>query len=258
MERIKSGILDLDKMTRGGFFKGSVVQIKGAAGTGKSTLGLQFIYKGITEYNENGLIITFEEFPETLYRDALSFGWDLKDLEEKDKLKVIFTSPAVLQEELKEPTSAINRIIRDNDIKRVMVDSISHFRQITEEPQRLRRIYYSLVNALKRENVTSVLISEVLELMGEPKISQTGLAFIVDTVIFLRYVEIESEIRKALVVLKMRGSDHDKEIREFKITSKGIEIEAKFRDREGVISGAPRSIFTRNYAEAFAEAWRRK
>ncbi|MDP3013219.1 MAG: ATPase domain-containing protein, partial [Candidatus Subteraquimicrobiales bacterium] len=241
IERIKSGVSELDNIAGGGFFQGSAIQIKGAPGTGKSTLGLQFIYKGVTDYNENGLIITFEEFPEAFYRDALSFGWDLKALEGKGQLKIVFTSPAVLQEELKEPTSAISRIIRESGVKRVMVDSISHFRQITEDSQRLRRIYYSLINALKREGVTSILISEVGDLMGEPKISQTGLAFIVDTVIFLRYVEIESEIRKALVILKVRGSNHDKDVREFEVTSNGIEIKTKFSGREGIMSGAPRS-----------------
>lgn len=139
------------------------------------------------------------------------------------------------------------------NIKRVLVDSISHFRQLTTDPVELRGIFYTLINALRREGATSILTSESPDIMGETKMTTAGLGFIVDNIILLRYVEIESELRRALLILKMRGSDHAKEIREYKITSKGMEIAKKFEGREGVLTGAPKSItLARALEEAFS------
>ncbi|MCX7727083.1 MAG: hypothetical protein N2053_09580, partial [Chitinispirillaceae bacterium] len=89
--RVPFGIEDLDNMLSGGLLRGSANLIEGAPGTGKTTLGMEFIYNGIVKYNEPGLIITFEEYPQQYYRDALQFGWDFKKLEEENKLKIIFS-----------------------------------------------------------------------------------------------------------------------------------------------------------------------
>ena len=93
--RVKTGIAELDQMLSGGFLPQSANLIEGAPGTGKTTLGMQFIYNGITAYDEPGLILTFEEFPQQYYQDAASFGWDFRRLEAENKLRVIMTSPEV-------------------------------------------------------------------------------------------------------------------------------------------------------------------
>ena len=95
MERVKTGIKGLDDMLAGGFLAETANLVEGAPGTGKTTLGMQFIYNGITQFNEPGLIMTFEEFPQQYYRDAETFGWDFRGLEQADKLRVIMTSPEV-------------------------------------------------------------------------------------------------------------------------------------------------------------------
>lgn len=95
IDRVKTGITGLDEMMGGGFLRGTANLIEGAPGTGKTTLGMQFIYNGIVQANEPGLIITFEEFPQQYYHDAASFGWDFLDLEKKGLLKVVMTSPEV-------------------------------------------------------------------------------------------------------------------------------------------------------------------
>ena len=92
-ERIPFGIKALDKMISGGLLRGSANLLEGAPGTGKTTLAMQYIYNGITMHNEPGLIITFEEFPQQYYHDAMQFGWDFKKLEEEGKLKIIFSDP---------------------------------------------------------------------------------------------------------------------------------------------------------------------
>jgi circadian clock protein KaiC len=81
MERIKTGINGLDEMLGGGFLNQSANLVEGAPGTGKSTLGMQFIFNGIAQFNQPGLILTFEEFPQQYYEDAANFGWDFRALE---------------------------------------------------------------------------------------------------------------------------------------------------------------------------------
>ena len=95
MERVKTGIAGLDEMLGGGFLSQSANLVEGAPGTGKSTLGMQYIYSGITQFNQPGLILTFEEFAQQYYDDAANFGWDFRALEQAGKLRVIMTSPEV-------------------------------------------------------------------------------------------------------------------------------------------------------------------
>src|SRR3990170_352968 len=95
MDRVKTGIKGLDEMLGGGFLPETANLVEGAPGTGKSTLGMQFIVNGIQHFNEPGIILTFEEFPQQYYRDAEAMGWPFADLEKDDKLRVIMTSPEV-------------------------------------------------------------------------------------------------------------------------------------------------------------------
>jgi KaiC/GvpD/RAD55 family RecA-like ATPase len=92
---------------RAGIPKGNVILMEGAAGTGKTLLGMEFIYRGVTRYNEPGLIVSFEVAPWKLIRDAANFGWDLETLQQQNRLKLLFTSPQVLSQELNSPDSLL-------------------------------------------------------------------------------------------------------------------------------------------------------
>ncbi len=240
-QRVPFGIKGLDKMISGGLLRGSANLLEGAPGTGKTTMAMQFIYNGIKAYNEPGLIVTFEEFPQQYYHDALQFGWDLKKLEAEEKLKVIFSDPQTTLEEFEKMDGEFVSIVEKMGIKRVIIDSMTHFEAITADQYELREIETKLINALKREGVTSILLRENDNLLGQISQVTSKIPFIVDSYTILRYVEIDSAIEKALCVLKMRGSDHQKDIRCFRITSKGIEVESKFSGREGIMSGNPHS-----------------
>ncbi len=248
-ERIKTDIKGLDEMLGGGFLPQTANLVEGPPGTGKSTLGMQFIYNGIRYHNEPGLIVTFEEFPQQYYRDAENFGWDFRQLEREGKLRVIMTSPEVTRSDLESVGGVIETLAREMGARRILVDSISHFDQLAENVTELRAVVYGFINALKREGLTSILTRESPVLLGGEE-GQNPLAFVVDSYILLRYVELESTIRKALLVLKLRGSDHAKDIRQFEITRQGIEIMSKFEGQEGIMSGSPRRM-----AEAFVEAF---
>ncbi len=250
MERVKTGIPGLDEMLGGGFLPQTANLVEGAPGTGKTTLGMQFIYHGIVACGEPGLILTFEEFPQQYYRDAASFGWDFRRMEREGRLRVVMTSPEVSKADLEQVGGRIERLTREIGARRILVDSLSHFERLSEDPARLRGIVYGFINSLKRENLTAVLTRENVALLGETEGADEAFAFMVDAYVLLRYVEIESAMRKALLVLKMRGSNHDKGIRQFGITSRGVEVRAPFEGREGIMSGSPRRMVD-SFVQAF-------
>ena len=251
MEKIKTGIHGLDEMLCGGFLPQTANLIEGAPGTGKTTLGMQFIYNGIVHYGEPGLIVTFEEFPQQYYRDAAAFGWDFRQLEQERQLRVIMSSPEVTRLDLESVDGMIEGAVREMGVRRILVDSLSHLDRLSTDPIELRSIQYSFINALKRQGLTSLLTRETPAIFGEDGSDEAEIAFTVDSYIMLRYVEIESAIHKALLVLKLRGSDHAKDIRQFQITARGIEVQTKFEGREGIMSGSPHRAMADSFIEAF-------
>lgn len=253
MQRVATGIAGLDEMLTGGFFPESANLIEGAPGTGKSTIGMQFIHHGITQCDEPGLILTFEEFPQQYYRDAASFGWDLKALEAADKLRVIMTSPEVGQADLKQVGGILERRAAEIGAQRILVDSLSHFERTTSGRHALREAVFGFVNGLKRLGLTAVLTREsALLLGGDPNIA-SDMAFIVDSYVALRFVEIASVMQKALLIFKLRGSDHASDIRQYTITDRGVVVHAKFEGQQGLMSGSP----SPSMADAFNQAFGR-
>ena len=255
--RAPTGISELDAMLHGGLMRGDVTLVVGSAGTGKTTLGLQYLINGATKFNENGLYITFEEMPAQIYRDAASFGWDIRKLEAEGKLRVVCTSPPVLVQFV-EQRNPIDAIIAEINAKRIVVDSISNLEHFIPASE-LRGELYRLVNHLKMKELTSIFTAESHEVFGNHLVvTGVGLSFLVDCIILLRIVEIQSTLKKALTVLKIRGSDHDKQLREFEITPQGIKITAPFAQYEGVLTGTPRMSFTEEAGRAWGEAFVRK
>jgi circadian clock protein KaiC len=237
-KRVPTGIKGFDEMLNGGFLPGSMVLVRGAPGTGKTSLAIQFLIHGATKHNEPGLFISFEEFPSSLYRDSEALGWGLRELEASGKLHLMFTSPEVFLAGLKSQDSRLNQLILDADIRRLALDSVSHFDRLTNDVQELRHIYTSVANGLRREGITAMLLGEEGQ-TDYRRAFKGGLSFIVDSIIMLRYVEIESAMQRAIVVLKVRGSNHAKEIRRYDIGPGGLTILDAFEGRQGLLSGIP-------------------
>jgi circadian clock protein KaiC len=236
-KRVKTGCEGLDKMLRGGFLEGSTTLIEGSAGTGKTTLALQFIMQGVAE-GEHGIVFTFEQYPEQYYDCAAELGWDLRALQKAGKIEVIFTSPESFLEELDESNGRISQLISDKATKRVAVDSITHFERLApEDIGQLRAIETEIVNALKREECTTILLKENANILGKWDVSMNKIPFIVDTYLLLRYLELQSEIKRCLMILKMRGSDHDKDIVEYQIQNGGLQLGQRFNGVSGIFLG---------------------
>jgi circadian clock protein KaiC len=235
MERVITGIANLDEMLDGGFVPQSAILLRGAPGTGKTTFGLQYLLEGVRR-GEAGLFISFEEFPQSLYRDAASLGWDLAQVEQSGGLRMIFTSPKVLQQSLATPDSNIVRLIHQFDIRRVVVDSLTHFTQVIADNHELRRAYHQIISAFRREGVTTLYLGE--EMRSDYTNQERGrLSFVVDTLVMLRYLEIDSAIQRAIVILKMRSSTHDTAIHSYTIGPDGIVVGKPLSGKSGLLSG---------------------
>lgn len=241
-EKVHTGVGGLDTLMEGGLPRGHAVLLAGSIGTGKTLLGMQFIHAGITQHDEPGLIVSLEEPREQLVREAMNLNWDFKKHIEDGKLSIIYVPPMTLKAD--ETAFQIKNEIERIGAKRVLIDTISDFEIAFPETWRLRSYVHALVNFFKANGITSILTSEISTLFGPFSISKSEVSLITDVVVVMRYVEIGSRIRKALSILKFRGGDHNKDIREYEISENGIILKEPFKEHENILSGAPRKVVT--------------
>jgi len=164
---------------------------------------MQFLYHGVTVAGEPGCLLTFEEFPQHIYRDAGNFGWDFRALEREGLLKVVFTSPDTMRQDLQRHDGLLATLIRDIGAKRLVVDSISHFRRLAPDRAAFRDILYGVINALKREGLTTLLIRELGE--GDPPAVEVE-DYVADTVIHLTHERIDGQRVRFMDLIKSRGT----------------------------------------------------
>jgi circadian clock protein KaiC len=245
-------------MLQGGFMEKDAVMLAGSAGAGKTTLGLQYLVNGAQLYGEPGIYVTFEELPDQIYRDASSFGWDLRKMEDENKLRIICTSPDLIMTS-KTGESLLDIPVNEIRPKRIVVDSLSHLQMYIDEKQ-FRLEVYRFVSQLKTKGLSSIMLWETSQVMGQvSSISDMGMSFLVDSIILLKPVEIDSSIRKALVILKMRGSNHDKSLREYYIDSeRGFVVLNPFDNFEGIMSGSAHRIGETAFVKTFTSLGSKK
>jgi len=225
--------------------EGDSILLAGAPGTGKTTLALQHLVNGAMKFGENGIYVTFEQMPDQIYRDAASFGWDLRKLERENKFKLVCTSPDLLL--AGDDEHLLDETMRQLKPRRIVIDSLSHLAMYVEM-KNLRQETYRLLNYFKTKRLSSLSTWETSQIVGQDfSVTQAGVSFLVDCIVLLRMVEIESTMRKALVVLKMRGSGHDRVLREYTINSHGIKLSKPFSGFQGIVTGMPRRSRSAQY-----------
>ncbi len=243
--KIKTGIKNLDKMMKGGLPKSSATMVAGSAGCGKSVLGLHFIANGILN-KEPCLIISFESEAKEIIKSAESFGLDLEKYEKEDILRFIYQPYGYVSPD--ELVLQIQEIVDDIGVKRVLIESISGFSQAIPDPEELRMYILSLTKYFRNHNISSIFTYELPEIIGPINIPDTGLPFVMDSIILLRNIEIEAGIKKSLLVLKLQGSDFDSDIKEFTISDRGIEILDSLKEFRGLTSDTP--VVSEHFKEA--------
>jgi circadian clock protein KaiC len=237
--KLSMGIPELDSMMNGGIYEGDSLLIAGPSGTGKSALATQFIAAGIRN-GEPGIMAIFEERPKGYTLRADSFGLDLKEAQEEGKLEILYLRPLDLSvdETMQEILDAVERI----GAKRLVIDSLVSLEMALAPGFRVdfRESLYRLIVALTGAGVTILSTVEVEDNFTGFSFSHYTISFLTDDIIRLRYVEIDGQLRKVMAVIKMRGGNHSKDIREYMITNKGVVvISPRSTEYHGLTTGIP-------------------
>jgi len=233
--RITSGNSKLDEMCGGGYFRDSVILASGATGNGKTLMVTEFIAGG-AKRDERCLLLAFEESREQLFRNAAGWGVNFEQLEKQDSLKVVCEYPEVMG--LEDHLIRIKDVIDDYRPNRVAIDSLSALERVSSD-RGYREFVISLTSFIKHREIAGLFTATTPTLLGGTSVTEAHISTITDSIILLRYVETYGEMRRGLTVLKMRGSMHDKQIREFTIDGTGMHIGEPFRNVTGIIAGNP-------------------
>lgn len=238
--RLSIGIPELDKMLGGGILQGDSLLVAGPSGTGKSALATQFIAEGLRR-GEAGIMAIFEERPEGYTQRAGTFGLNLRVAQHAGKLETLYLRPLDLSvdETMQEILDAIGRV----GAKRLVIDSLVGFEMALAPGFRadFRESLYRMIGALTGAGITILSTVEVEDSFTSLQFSHYAISFLTDDIIRLRYVEIDGQLRKVMVVIKMRGGNHSKDIREYVITDKGVVvIQPRRTDYYGLTTGLPR------------------
>jgi circadian clock protein KaiC len=232
---LTSGNADLDRMCGGGLYRDSIVLVSGATGTGKTLMVTKFMAGG-AERGERCLLFAFEESRDQLFRNARGWSVDFDRLERDGLLKLHCDYPESAS--LEEHLIRMKRQIDEFQPDRVAVDSLSALERVSTLKS-FREFAISLTSFIKSQEIAGLFTATTPELMGGASVTVAHISTITDTIILLRYVEMYGEMRRGITVLKMRGSPHDKDIREFHIDGRGMHIGNAFRTVTGILSGNP-------------------
>ncbi len=159
LDLVQTGISGLDVILAAGIPRGNVILLEGGIGAGKTTMGVEFVYRGATQFDEPGIIVLFEVSPDRLVRDAACFGWDLRALEAQRKLKIIFTTRQVFRQELQQADSLLLEAAAEIGARRIYVDGVAGAASAAGGVER-RDSFHVLAEALQRENLTAVFAVE--------------------------------------------------------------------------------------------------
>lgn len=233
-----TGLAELDLLLGGGIEEGSSTLIAGPPGTGKSTLAAQVVASCLDQ-KQRAAMFVFEESASNLLNRADSLGIDLRSHLDSQQLSLQQVDPAQLM-----PGEFVHHVCAaaDNGAKVIVIDSLNGFMQAMPNEKMLTSHMHELLNYLGQRGIVTLLIGVQQGVMGGSMTTNIDASYLSDNVILLRYFEADGEVQQAISVFKKRGSGHERTIRRFAITRKGIDIGPALRQFRGILTGVPRLI----------------
>lgn len=236
--RVSIGNEELDAMAGGGLFRDSVFLISGPTGGGKTLMANTFAAEGCSK-GERVLMLAYEESRAQLLRNAQSWGMDFADWEERGLLRLVCQYPESLG--LEDHLLTIQREIESFRPSRLVMDSVSAMERVGPVTF-FREFVIGLTSYAKEQEICSLFTATTPKLAGGDSITEAHISTITDAIILLRYVETNGKMRRGIAIIKMRGSQHDKDIHEFTIGSDGMHILGAFENVQNIILGIPSTI----------------
>ena len=234
-EVTSSGIPSLDRLLAvGGIPRSSSTVAIGSTGTGKTTMGVQFLHA--SSLDEPGLHVSFFEGPDRLRAKARSLGLGLEALEASGAVELMWQSPgeALLDEIAERLLSAIAR----RNVRRLVIDGLSGFLDSAVYQERINRFFSCLVNELRSRRVTVLMTLETRDVVSSVISMPWGVSGLVDNLFFLRFVHDEGHVERLLTIIKMRDTDYQAGLQRIRIDSQGMHIAGTFSAEGDVIPSA--------------------
>jgi circadian clock protein KaiC len=227
---VRTGIAGFDEILLGGIPRANIILVQGETGTGKTLFGTEFIYRGIVEFDEPGMIVVFETSAQKLIRDAAAMGWDLEALQARKKLQIVFTSPEVLDQEVRSPDSLLLETAAEIGAQRIFIDGVGLLNQSPNgfpanagASGNYRELLQQIIEALSREKLTA-LISHETGNSADRQLTLEAAGFLADTVIDLSRKTRGGRVQRYIEIIKSRGQDFDGGDHTLKIKS-GVGLE---------------------------------
>jgi circadian clock protein KaiC len=219
---VRTGITGLEPILEGGIPRGNIILVEGGIGTGKTTLGVEFVYRGASALDEPGMIVLFEVSPDKIIRDAAGLGWDLPALERQGRIKIVFTTRETFREELHQADSLLLSEAAAMGARRIFVDGVAGVVAGVPPGQPPREAFQVLVEGLHRENLTAMLALEARALSDGSQAAEESIA---DTVIRLNMEDIQRATVRSIEIVKSRGHHYQMGRHSFRIVNgHGIEV----------------------------------
>lgn len=236
-ETIPSGVPELDQLLYGGIERGTATIITGPTGVGKTTTGIQFM-KEAAGRGERSVVYTFEEGRETLIHRCESINMPVGEMLEKGTLRIEEIEPLELSAD--EFAYRVRQEVEEEGTEIVMLDGIVGYRlSVHGKRDDLTREIHKIGKYMKNMGATLLLINETNSIAGTFEVTDEGVSYLADNILFLRHLEIGGEMRKAIGVLKKRTSDFERSVREFELDEYGIRIGEPMTDLRGILNGTP-------------------